>query len=231
LEADALQQSDWVANLPRGTAASSGRNRHGVYGVLLRDGSAMSRETLAVIDGFVFDRSPRLLAYSSRILAMLPLMILAVFLYRLPPTDPASWIAGAYQLEPTLIQPLRSLIDDLKGLCILAAVISTALTFFDVKAKRYVSARGRLQIRTGIFHRRVINIELWRVQDIELDRTLLNQITRDGTLAFHVIADRGNRVVKVTGLAHGRQLEEYFQAFLNLVFLLRSNPAVKGIIY
>jgi hypothetical protein len=37
-------------------------------------------------------------------------------------------------------------------------------------------------------------------------------------------------VVEVCGLAHGPQLIELHQDLLNLTFLLRGNPIVKGII-
>jgi hypothetical protein len=65
-------------------------------------------------------------------------------------------------------------------------------------------------------------------------------MTGDGTLVLTLTFDpygehrrwrhRGVSVVKVPGIAQGAQLKELYQSLLNLVFLLRGNPIVKGII-
>jgi hypothetical protein len=85
-----------------------------------------------------------------------------------------------------------------------------------------------LQVESGLFNRRLHNLELWRVQDISLERTLLNRMTRDGTLVFHIIHEK--RPLKVTGFARGKDLEEAYRKLLNLSFLLRTSSAVKGVI-
>jgi hypothetical protein len=66
--------------------------------------------------------------------------------------------------------------------------------------------------------------------NVWLQRTFVNRSTGDGTLRFQTIPDKG--ILDLTGLVRGaRNLEATYQEFLNLVWLLRSNPVVKGIIY
>jgi hypothetical protein len=99
--------------------------------------------------------------------------------------------------------------------------------------------RGRLQIERGLFGRKLKNYDIWRIRNIDLDRRLLNRISGDGMLIFDLTpyssgaqtrrARRGN-TVRVIGLARGQRLIEVHQKLLNLEFLLRGNPVVKGII-
>ena len=99
--------------------------------------------------------------------------------------------------------------------------------------------KGRLQIERGILSKRRTSIELWRIRDIELRRPLVNRLTRDGTLvlslspsgASRLPGRRGQGRIRVTGLLRGSRLKrESYQDLLNLVFVLRSNAQVKGII-
>jgi hypothetical protein len=69
-------------------------------------------------------------------------------------------------------------------------------------------------------------------------------MTGDGTLVLTLTAEPiagqkrrrqqirpgGEQFTYVTGLAKGSRLEATFQQLLNLTFLLRGNPVVKGII-
>ena len=102
------------------------------------------------------------------------------------------------------------------------------VTYTWVKTTRVHVARGRVQIETGILTRQKTNIELWRVDGVELKRSWVNRLTGDGTLLLTVHTP--HRVYAVTGVATGPRLEGMYQALLNLVFLLRSNPNIKGII-
>jgi hypothetical protein len=104
--------------------------------------------------------------------------------------------------------------------------------------------QGRLQVERGIFHKHVTNVDFWRVQNIDLDRRLINRLTGDGTLVlsltFGVLPERYKwkrnwkkpklKVVEICGLAEGGELEQTYQDLLSLSFLLRGNPIVKGII-
>jgi len=86
--------------------------------------------------------------------------------------------------------------------------------------------------------------DFWRVQNIDLDRRLINRLTGDGTLVlsltFGVLPEDYKRernwkkpklkVVEICGFAKGSELEQTYQDLLSLSFLLRGNPIVKGII-
>jgi hypothetical protein len=108
-----------------------------------------------------------------------------------------------------------------------ASLVWLLLVYVGVRMVRITIQKGRVQIKEGILFRRLSNLELWRVSDIELQRTFLNLLTGDGTL---VIGLHHGGKLTVRGLARGTQLEDMYQKLLNLVFLLRSNPLVKGII-
>jgi TolA-binding protein/membrane protein YdbS with pleckstrin-like domain len=123
-------------------------------------------------------------------------------------------------------------------------VLALIIGYIKVSTTKFRVARGRLQIEKGVFSKRLTNVDLWRVRNIDLERTLLNRMTGDGTLIFLLTPEptaEGRRhrekhphmrdqIVEVTGLARGSRLEDTFQQLLNLTFLLRGNAVVKGII-
>jgi membrane protein YdbS with pleckstrin-like domain len=137
------------------------------------------------------------------------------------------------------------------------AVLMLFIGWLRVATTRLAIHSGRLQIEAGIFHKRMRNYDIWRIQNAELDRHLLNRITGDGTLVLtltipvlpksaavgrkagltrSIAAQRSEwedpnlRVIHVVGLARGEALKELYQAFLNLAFLMRGNPILKGIV-
>ena len=97
---------------------------------------------------------------------------------------------------------------------------------------RYVIDRGRLQITSGVFNRHTRNLELYRVTDVTLVRTLTQRLTGDGSL--HLVAlgsgTQKEETFELTGLARADELEVIFQQLLNLVFALRANSYARGII-
>jgi hypothetical protein len=131
---------------------------------------------------------------------------------------------------------------------ILFAVASAGLFpligYIRVRCTRIRIAQGRLQIEKGVLSKYLRNVDFWRVRNIELERTLVNRMTGDGTLVFmlspEAVANRRHRrrkkrpdveqFVDVTGFAKGSRLEDAYQQLLSLTFLLRANPVVKGII-
>ncbi len=129
-------------------------------------------------------------------------------------------------------------------LSVASAGIFPLIGYIRVRCTRIKIAQGRLQIEKGVFSKHLRNIDLWRVRNIELDRTFINRMTGDGTLVFTLtpepIAGQKRRRERkhpaseqfayVTGLAKGSRLEGTFQQLLGLTFLLRGNPVVKGII-
>jgi uncharacterized membrane protein YdbT with pleckstrin-like domain len=93
---------------------------------------------------------------------------------------------------------------------------------------------GRLLVSRGVFAREVHNIELYRVLDVELQRSFLNRLTGDGVLILTVEGIHGNRDpyrVPLPGLAKISELEGLFKRLRSLVVLLRTGPWGKGLIY
>jgi membrane protein YdbS with pleckstrin-like domain len=192
----------------------AGVGRYGVYDLLKQDPSALSRQTIALMDSLTLDVHPAFVAYVGRFLGgflrFTLVAVLSVVTY------------GVFPLLALLVGYIR------------------------VKSTRIVLAKGRLQIEKGIFTKHLTNIDLWRVRNIDRHRPLLNRITGDATLVFLLnpepISDkkhRGHRrqserfreqIIEVTGLARGSDLDAVFQDLLNLTFLLKSSPLVKGII-
>lgn len=214
---DALQQQDRDRQAQPTAAASGapaetlaggqlGGFQFGVYEFLRQDGSAISRQALELIDALNIEVRPRFPAYVGRSLRGL-LRPLFVVLFSVA-------TAGIYPL----------------------------IGYIRVKCTRIKIAQGRLQVEKGVFSKHLKNIDLWRVRNIDLERTFVNRMTGDGTLILTLIAEpiasksrrrerkRPEQFVYVTGLAKGSRLETTFQQLLNLTFLLRGNPVVKGII-
>jgi hypothetical protein len=125
---------------------------------------------------------------------------------------------------------------------VLLSIVSVGLFpligYIRVRCTRIRISQGRLQIEKGVFSKHLKNVDIWRVLNIELERTFVNRMTGDGTLvlilsplaAANRHRRRSEQFVNVIGLAKGSQLEETYQQLLNLTFMLRGNPVVKGII-
>lgn len=182
--------------------------QYGVYEFLLQDGSALSKQAVALMDALKTEVRPRFPAYVGRSLH-------------------------------GIIRPIFIVL-----LSIATAGLIPLIGYIRVRCTRIRISQGRLQIEKGVFSKHLKNVDIWRVLNIELERTFINRMTGDGTLVLILsplaAADRHRRkrkkqpgseqFVDVIGLAKGRRLEETYQQLLNLTFLLRGNPVVKGII-
>jgi membrane protein YdbS with pleckstrin-like domain len=193
--------------------------KYGPYEFLLQDGSPLSRDTIKVMDALRMRRHPRMSAFLGKLLRRLLVVLGGVLLTVAAPKTGAPDPQKAFE---TL------------GLALAAVGTLSALrTVLLISTTRVTIDKGRLQIEKGILARRLTNIELWRVEDIDFRQTLLNRVTGDGILIIHPLPRaRGNaKDIVVPGLARGRKLREMHQELLNLTWLLRSSPAVKGVIY
>jgi membrane protein YdbS with pleckstrin-like domain len=208
-------------------------NEFGVYEFLLQDKTPLSQQTVELMSSLHISRRASVIARAGKSLPRLLLLVGIV----------VALIVGGPHLSTALrIDNVSSNPPSRSTWVIVAvAVCLAALLIMVARAltTHYTLARGRLQIEKGLFRRHVTNLELWRIQTIELEQSVLNRLTGDGTLRFTIHRDmtaiprsrtsRENKPLSVTGLAKGKELDDLFQQLLNLVFLLRSNPAVKGI--
>lgn len=181
---------------------------YGVYEFLKRDNSIVSQQAIAIIDDLAIEARPKLIAY------------IGAYLWR---------VLIVLLVSPLIFRQFFVFVDPVLLLLFYLYVLSVRIRLH----------RGRLQIERGVLRRRLKNYDIWRVRNVDLDRRLLNRMSGDGVLVFDVTpysmggqtrrARRGN-TVRVIGLARGQRLIDVHQKLLNLEFLLRGNPVVKGII-
>jgi tetratricopeptide (TPR) repeat protein/membrane protein YdbS with pleckstrin-like domain len=88
-------------------------------------------------------------------------------------------------------------------------------------------ANARMYHHQGVLAKHTNIVDLWLVQRIDLDRSLLNRLTGDGAMILSLV---GNHEITVFGLRKSPELEKLYQQLQDLRFLLRANPVVKGII-
>jgi membrane protein YdbS with pleckstrin-like domain len=179
----------------------------GVYEFLRRDASVLSQQTLQLIDALRMSVRPSISASLGSLLPSAAAFVLIALL------GAASASAAALPL-------------------MLIAAAAFTWKLLSISTTKITIDKGRVQVERGLFSRTTDNIELWRVQDIDLYRSPLNRITGDGVLVFN-IPNQGTptrQKLELAGIAQGERLQEVYQQLLNFVFVLRSNPIVKGII-
>ncbi len=213
-----------------------------IYDYLRQDASPLSRQTVAAVDQLQMRVHPSVSAYAGKRLATFAVVFGVPVIAGLLLTS--AWLGGKLHALATtsVVRRLHLHVSfDVSAWAkiaivatLLVATVTALIALMRVRATTIAIDRGRLQIRKGLFARRLINIDLWRVHSIELERTFFNRLTGDGTLVLELIQQRATREgdtgIELVGIARGKRLEEVYQQLLNVVFLLRGNPLVKGII-
>jgi tetratricopeptide (TPR) repeat protein len=199
---------------------------------LRQDNLPISRQTIQLMKILEMDVRPRFSAYVGRYSGRIAVGIILVL---------AGLIALARITKvDDLGRTTRVDVHAVTLIVIALAIGITAVAYINVACMRIRIANGRLQIERGVLHKKVKNIDLWHVVNVGLDRTLVNRITGDGTLELALNLDpivdprkkpKGTHTtVRITGLVSGPDLSEMQQDLLNIAFLLRGNPVLKGII-
>jgi membrane protein YdbS with pleckstrin-like domain len=213
-----------------------------IYDYLRQDASPLSRQTVAAVDQLQMRVHPSISAYAGKRLATFAVVFGVPLIAGL--LLASAWLGGKLHALATtsVVRRLHLHVSfDVSAWAkiaivatLLVAAVTALIALMRVRATTIAIDRGRLQIRKGLFARRLINIDLWRVHSIELERTFFNRLTGDGTLVLELIQQRATREgdtgIELVGIARGKRLEEVYQQLLNVVFLLRGNPLVKGII-
>ena len=192
-----------------------------VYAYVPNDQSALAKEVFRLTNSLTLvSVKPRLSAYYGQIarnvlvgLLFVPFLIISL---------------GPVMGIGLVLVPL--------GMAVSSFVLFIRVPFLilGIKCTKITLDKGRVEILKGVIRKSQQNIELYRVEDIELHQTLINQITRDGTILLHVTPGhaQAQRVeVKLTGLAKIDQLRVLFEQLRNLVLLMRTGSWGKGIIY
>lgn len=200
---------------------SEGIVQYGVYEFLRRDKSPLSKQALAEIDSLTLDVRPYLSAFLGSLITK--------FLFFVGAALGAALLTRLDRLplpgERVLVLDIPSWVPfAILALGVLPIIYSVVL----IATMRIRIQKGRLQVEKGIFTRKLTNLELWRVKDIELKQGFWNRLTGDGTLVM--TAYQEEKPVDVTGIARGQDLRDMYQRILNVAFLLRSSPVVKGIV-
>jgi membrane protein YdbS with pleckstrin-like domain len=218
------------------SAQASNAEQYGVYDYLGEDSSQLSRQTRDALDGLRIRRMPYLSAYLASILKRVAIYIGMIALLWALPGPIISLVASVFGTSALGNWDLGSAAF---GLAIAICVVEFVVYLLRVVTTRYTLERGRLQIETGVLFRKLTNLELWRVENVQLHRSPLQRLTRDGTLVIDVLRsaqpasklDLKRGPVRVVGLARDAELNTVYHQMLDLVWLLRGNPWVKGIIY
>lgn len=217
---------------------------YGVYEYLLQDSSPLSRQTVASLDALRLDGRPSMTAHLGRF--MMPILTAGLVIWG--GMAVVRWglgrVAGLHAFFASLIDPSgRSAAQFGRGLAdlerridgvpwevgiALLCVLWLLMLYIGVRTARITIDKGRLQVEHGVLGRRRMNVELWRVQNVELRRTFLNRLTGDGSLILQLYNEP--RRLKIVGAARSSRLDQVYQQLLNLVYLLRTNPLSKGIV-
>jgi hypothetical protein len=212
------QHAQARAALDRLQAARQARPLDAAYDILLRNGSAASKEAAAAMQALRFEVRPSLTAYLDRFLLAGSPFGLAVGLWL---------VAGRL---PQSVSAAARVVAALGWTALVLGLVAIATVFAVVRAERIAIDGGRLRLTTAL-GRRVVNVELWRVRDVRLERRFLDRLTRDGRVVLTI--HRGPQAtlseLRVVGLARGHRLEQLAERIAELVRLLRASSALNGI--
>lgn len=111
-------------------------------------------------------------------------------------------------------------------------------TLLDCVTNTVAITNGRIRWTHGVLNKHTETLDVWTARDIELERNLMQRLTRDGTLMFKgTLHDRPRlfhkgqfKPLALTGIDHGAELDDVYALLLDLKFLLRAHQGVKGII-
>lgn len=215
---------------------SADYDKYGAYGFLLNDNFPTSKQIVDLIDRLRLTRRPTFTGWVGalpwpRIIILLLIAISAM-------TAPGVALAQTFRnlhIAPFETVPLVTeefLVSILGLLLAFGLIVYVSVLLAQWFTITYVIDKGRVQINKGVLKTSTNNLELFRVNDIDLERTLINRVTGDGTLVFTLRNAAGSAEVdSLKGFAKMPELEEVRVELLNLVGLLRTHPFIKGIIY
>jgi uncharacterized membrane protein YdbT with pleckstrin-like domain len=108
-----------------------------------------------------------------------------------------------------------------------AALVIVLLKWIEVMSAKYEVTAERLIVRRGIFFKSIDEIELYRVKDVRMNFTLLNQLTGIGTICL-TTSDETTRVGDLY-MRHLGPAEARREELRRLVDAARRNRGVREI--
>lgn len=217
----------------RGIAGLADPGGLGIVEYLQRDNSELARDALARIEALNRSSRFRFTAHLQSVvtrfaLMVVPAVILAYILYHITPLTIGHTTVHFYSNNSTQL--------------ILAAVavwgVWTTWTLLDCATNTVTIRNARIRWTHGVLNKRTETLDVWTARDVELDRDLVQRLTGDGTLTFKgTTHDRARRLhkgqfkpLRLIGVARADELEGIYALLLDLKFLLRAHPGLKGII-
>lgn len=205
----------------------------GIVEFLRRDNTDIAREALERIASLErvshFRAMAHLQSLARRLtLIVLPASILAYVLYHITPLTVGGKEIHFYGKNVTEL--------------ILGAVlvwgISATWTVLECVTNTVTIRNARIRWTHGVLSKHTETLDLWTARDVDLHRNVLQRLTGDGTLCFRgTTHDRPRRFgkgqprpLRLAGVAGGPELDAIYALLLDLKFLLRAHPGMKGII-
>ncbi|MGN6872019.1 MAG: PH domain-containing protein [Solirubrobacteraceae bacterium] len=212
-------------------AGDASRTR-GAYEYLIKDKSELSQQALALIDRLEMTHRPRVVAFlgrratgpysrSAKVVTRLLLLALLVWILIV-----ATHVEAVRKIDgPVTPAPIGSalVVSLVLGLlCVGTYLLHAATT-------RYTLARGRLTVESGLLARNRRSLELYRVTNVALHRSMMNRITGDGSLVLTYTGpdSSASERIPVTGLQGIRDLRVTGSQLEDLAFTLRSNAVIQ----
>ncbi len=188
-------------------------------GVLDKDKGELAKQTVTLIDELASTRKPRMSAFSESLTLRSLLLGLVVI----------SWFFVLALATPSF----RQKVDPFFLTLVVAALAFLIFLIMQIQTTEYVFEGGRLMLKSGIISKRTRNVELFRVEHIEVTQSMFNRWTGDGVIELSV-SEQGDtkkhEVVELIGFSEITELELFTTKLRNLILLLRGNTLIKGII-
>jgi len=135
-----------------------------------------------------------------------------------------------FRLSPEL-RPVAIGAEIVVLLCCMPFLLPGLVRCLRIYTTRYTIRQARIFVKTGILRKHTVAHNLHHVHAIDLEQSFLNRLTRNATFVFHLDTGKGEvHRIRITGLAHGRELKEFHEKLVNLTSILRTFDIIKGFI-
>lgn len=142
-----------------------------------------SHENCEQPSDILFAGRPSLWAMTGAVIKGLFFLVIAALLLKLPLEDTANRLFGLQLTESQALAAGQYRIIAGVSLAILVALL-LLLKLIKLKVTRYEVTADRIEYSRGIFDRRVDNLDMFRVVDLKLRRSLLDCIVGIGTVGL-----------------------------------------------
>lgn len=191
---------------------------YGVYEVLSQSSDPLVRQPLPLMDQVRHDGRAKLSAFTYRFVGGALAGYLLGYVVAQGRQSAKYWgSTSTHRIAAT---------STIVGFTCLFVVLIVGWLLLVAVTTRYIIERGRIQVISGLILRKHTNLELYRAIDITFTQNIIQRLTGDGTLVVQTATHK----LRLVGLSRTSRLRATYQQLLNLVFALRANNYVRGII-